>query len=199
MVFLERPFAIRGSYVSIAFMGTSRRFLVWGVIALGLGLIVVFAMPSYRQGEASIAGTTAKDFGLDLAGKPSHLSDLRGRVVVLNFWASWCPPCVEEAPSLNRLHKYIESRNGLVLGVAADEDPYAFSKFIVDQGVTFPNYRDPGTKDRGSPIALSYGTAMIPETYIVDRHGKIARKIIGPQQWDSPEMRAYFDALLAQN
>jgi cytochrome c biogenesis protein CcmG, thiol:disulfide interchange protein DsbE len=199
MGFAVRPFAIRGSYVSIAFMGTGRRFLVWGVIALGLGLIVIFAMPSYRQGEASIAGTTAKNFGLDLAGKPSHLSDLRGKVVVLNFWASWCPPCVEEAPSLNRLHKYIESRNGLVLGVAADEDPFAFSKFIVDQGVTFPNYRDPGTKDRGSPIALSYGTAMIPETYIVDRHGKIARKIIGPQQWDSPDMRAYLDTLLAQN
>jgi len=180
-------------------MGTGRRFLVWGVIALGLGLIVVFAMPSYRQGEASIAGTTAKDFGLDLAGKPRHLSDLRGKVVVLNFWASWCPPCVAEAPSLNRLHKYIESRNGLVLGVAADEDPYAFSKFIVDQAVTFPNYRDPGTKDRGSPIALSYGTAMIPETYIVDRHGKIARKVIGPQEWDSADMRAYVDTLLAQN
>jgi len=180
-------------------MGTGRRFLVWGVIALGLALIVIFAMPSYRQGEASIAGTSAKDFGLELAGKPSHLSDLRGKVVVLNFWASWCPPCVAEAPSLNRLHKYIESRNGLVFGVAADEDPYAFSKFIVDQAVTFPNYRDPGTKDRGSPIALSYGTAMIPETYIVDRHGKIARKVIGPQEWDSPDMRAYLDTLLAQN
>jgi peroxiredoxin len=162
-------------------------------------MIIVFAMPSYRQGEASITGKAAKDFGLDLAGKPTHLSDLRGKVVVLNFWASWCPPCVEEAPSLNRLHKYIESRNGLVLGVAADDDPHAFSKFIIDQGVTFPNYRDPGTKDRGSPIALSYGTSMIPETYIVDRHGKIARKVIGPQRWDSSEMRAYFDALLAQN
>jgi len=180
-------------------MATGRRLATWGALAFGIGMIIVFAMPSYRQGEASIAGKAANDFGLDLGGKPGHLSDLRGKVVVLNFWASWCPPCVEEAPSLNRLHKYIESRNGLVLGVAADEDPYAFSKFIIDQGVTFPNYRDPGTKDRGSPIAVSYGTSMIPETYIVDRHGKIARKVIGPQKWDSPEMRAYFDALLAQN
>jgi peroxiredoxin len=180
-------------------MAASRRLATWGALAFGIGMIIVFAMPSYRQGEASLAGTTPKDFGLDLGGKPSHLSDLRGKVVVLNFWASWCPPCVEEAPSLNRLHKYIESRNGLVLGVAADEDPFAFSKFIIDQGVTFPNYRDPGTKDRGSPIAISYGTSMIPETYILDRRGKIARKVIGPQQWDSPEMRAYFDSLLAQN
>jgi cytochrome c biogenesis protein CcmG/thiol:disulfide interchange protein DsbE len=180
-------------------MGTGRRVLAWGALAFGIGMIVLFAMPSYRQGEASIAGTTAKDFGFDLSGKPSHLSDLRGKVVVLNFWASWCPPCVEEAPSLNRLHKYIQSRNALVLGVAADEDNFAFSKFIIDQGVTFPNYRDPEAKDRGSAIALSYGTSVIPETYVVDRHGKIARKIIGPQRWDSPEMLAYFDALLGQN
>ena len=180
-------------------MGTGRRVLAWGALAFGIGMIVLFAMPSYRQGEASIAGSTAKDFGFDLSGKPSHLSDLRGKVVVLNFWASWCPPCVEEAPSLNRLHKYIQSRNALVLGVAADEDNFAFSKFIIDQGVTFPNYRDPAAKDRGSPIALSYGTSVIPETYVVDRHGKIARKIIGPQRWDSPEMLAYFDALLGQN
>jgi len=180
-------------------MGTGRRFLVWGVLALAIALIVIFAMPSYRQGEASIAGSTARDFPFEMAGKSMHLKDLRGKVVVLDFWASWCPPCVDEAPSLNRLQKYIEPRNALVLGVAADEDPYAFSKFLVDMGVTFPTYRDPATKERVSPIALSYGTSFLPETYIIDRHGKIARKVIGRQEWDSPDMRAYFDTLLAQN
>jgi cytochrome c biogenesis protein CcmG/thiol:disulfide interchange protein DsbE len=180
-------------------MGKGRRLLTWGALAAGIALIVAFAMPSYRQGEASIAGTTAKDFPLEMSGKAIHLKDLRGKVVVLDFWASWCPPCVQEAPSLNRLQKYIASRNALILGVAADEDPYAFSKFLIDQGVTFPTYRDPGSKERGSPIALSYGTSVIPEAYIIDRHGKIARKVIGPQEWDSPEMRAYFDTLLAEN
>ncbi len=87
----------------------------------------------------------------------------------------------------------------MVLGVAADEDPAAFQKFLLEQGVNFPTYRDPGTENNRSPIALSYGTSMIPEAYIIDRHGRIARKVIGPQKWDSPEMLAYFDAILGQS
>lgn len=180
-------------------MELRRRLVTWGVLAFGIAVIVVFARPSYRQGEASLWGKTPRNFALEISGKHVHLSDLRGKVVVLNFWASWCPPCVDEAPSLNHLQKYLEPRNALVLGVAADEDPDAFSKFLIDQGVTFPTYRDPGTKERISPIALSFGTSMIPETYIIDRSGKIVRKVIGPQQWDSPEMRAYLDSILAEN
>ena len=180
-------------------MGIARKIAAWGAVAAALGVLLLFAMPSYRQGEASIAGKTAQDFSIELAGRPARLSDLRGKVVVLNFWASWCPPCLEEAPSLNRLQKYIESRNGVVLGVAADEDSAAFQKFLREQGVVFPTYRDPGTKDNRSPIAMSYGTSMIPETYIIDARGKIARKIIGFQRWDSPEMLAYFDVLLKQS
>ena len=176
-----------------------RKLGTWAALGLGVGIITVFALPSYRQGEASVAGKTAIDFPLEVAGKPAHLSDFRGKVVVLNFWASWCPPCVEEAPSLNRLQRHLQSRNALVLGVAADEDPTAFEKFLRDQGITFPTYRDPATKDQKSPIAVSYGTSMIPETYVIDRNGKIARKLVGFQQWDSPEMLAYFDALLGQS
>jgi thiol-disulfide isomerase/thioredoxin len=180
-------------------MGIGRKLATWAALAAAAGIILVFALPSYRQGEASIAGTTARDFPLELAGKPTHLSDLRGKVVILNFWASWCPPCVEEAPSLNRLEKYVGSRNGVIVGVAADEDPAAFQKFLHEQAIVFPTYRDPATKDQRSPIAVSYGTVMIPETYVIDRHGKITRKFIGFQQWDSPDMLAYFDTLLGQS
>jgi cytochrome c biogenesis protein CcmG/thiol:disulfide interchange protein DsbE len=179
-------------------MGIVRKIAAWGVVLAALGMLLLFAMPSYRQGEASIAGKTAQDFSLEISGKPGHLFDLKGKVVVLNFWATWCPPCVEETPALNRLQKYIASRNGVVLGVAADEDPAAYEKFLRDQGVVFPTYRDPATKDNHSPIAQTYGTSMYPETYVIDRHGKIARKVIGFQQWDSPEMLAYFDAVLGQ-
>jgi len=171
-----------------------RKIVAWGVVALAALVIVFFAMPMYRQGEASIAGKTAQDFSLEISGKPGHLADLKGKVVVLNFWATWCPPCVEETPALNRLQKYIDSRGGMVLGVSVDEDPAAYQKFLKDQGVNFPTYRDPSRKS-----ALDYGTSMYPETYIIDRRGKIARKVIGPQQWDSPDMRAYFDAILGQS
>ncbi len=155
-------------------------------------------MPSYRQGEASVAGQPAKDFPVTVAGTPEQLSALRGKVVVLNFWASWCPPCKEETPALNRLQKYIAPRNALVLGVSADEDPSAYESFLRTEGVVYPTYRDPATHGTVSPIALDYGTSTYPETFIIDRHGKIARKFVGFQQWDSPQMLAYFDSLLAQ-
>jgi cytochrome c biogenesis protein CcmG/thiol:disulfide interchange protein DsbE len=174
------------------------KILAWGGLAAFLGIIVIFALPSYRHGEASIAGKRAEDFPMELNGKATRLSDLHGKVVVLNFWGTWCQACIEETPALNRLQKYIASRNGVVLGVAADEDRAIYEKFLRDNGVIFPTYRDPATKDNQSPIAGSYGTSMYPETYIIDRQGKIARKIIGFQEWDSPEMLAYFDSILGQ-
>lgn len=171
-----------------------RRITAWTAVALAAGILVLFAMPSYRQGEASIAGKAELDFPLTLTGKSEHLSDLKGKVVVLNFWATWCPPCVEETPALNRLQKYIDSRGGMVLGVSVDEDAAAYEKFLKDQSVVFPTYRDASKKS-----ASDYGTSMYPETYIIDRHGRIARKFIGQQQWDSAEMLQYFDAVLGQN
>jgi peroxiredoxin len=173
--------------------------MAWGGLVAFLGIIAVFAMPSYRHGEASLAGKRAQDFSMELAGKPAHLSDFRGKVVVLNFWGTWCPPCIEETPALNRLQKYLAARNGVVLGVAADEDAVQYESFLREHGVIFPTYRDPATKEQHSPIAKTYGTVMIPETYIIDRDGKIARKIIGMQEWDSPEMLAYFDSILGKS
>ena len=180
-------------------MGIGRKLGTWAVLAAAVAIILVFALPSYRQGEASVAGKTAVDFSLQVGGKPAHLSDFRGKVVVLNFWASWCQPCVEEAPSLNRLQKHIASQNAVLIGVAADENPDAYQKFLQDQAISFATYRDPATKDNRSPIADSYGTTMYPETYIIGPDGKIARKLIGYQQWDSPQMLAYFDSILGKS
>jgi cytochrome c biogenesis protein CcmG, thiol:disulfide interchange protein DsbE len=175
-----------------------RKIMAWGSMGFAFAVLAFFTLPHYRQGESSVAGKKAEDFVLELNGRPAHLSDLRGKVVVLNFWATWCPPCVEETPALNRLQQYIASRNGVVVGVAADEDQAIYEKFLREKGVIFTTYRDPGTKDEHSPIAQEYGTSMYPETYIIDRKGVIVRKIIGTQDWDSPDLLAYFDAILGQ-
>jgi len=161
------------------------------VLAFIAGLIFLFARPSYRQGEASLRGRPAKDFQLTLDNKPAHLSDLRGKVVLLNFWATWCQPCVDEAPALNALQQRIAPLGGMILGVSVDDDASAYDSFLKAYGVDFPTYRDPSKR-----IALDYGTTMYPETYVINRDGKLDRKIIGPQDWTSPEMMAYLTNVL---
>jgi peroxiredoxin len=163
------------------------------IVLIFVGAVLyVFAAPSYRQGEPSLAGQRAKDFDLHITGA-SHLSDLRGKVVVLNFWASWCPPCLEETPSLNTLQEAISSKGGVVLGISVDEDKDAYQQFLGDHHVVFPTYRDASKK-----TAVDYGTSMYPETYLIDRQGLLARKIVGPQDWQSPEIMRSIGVLLDQ-
>jgi peroxiredoxin len=162
-------------------------------LILVAGMVFSFFLPSYRHGEASLAGRKAKDFAVQIPGA-SHLADLRGKVVVLNFWASWCPPCVEEAQSLNRLQQQIAPKGGIVLGVSVDEDDAAYNKFLQDQHIVFPTYRDATRQS-----AADYGTSMFPETYLIDREGRFARKIVGPQDWQSPEIMGSINAVLNQD
>ncbi len=171
-----------------------RKILTGITLGAVAGLLILFASPSYNQGEPSLAGSTAKPFSFEEGGKPVQLSDLRGKVVVLNFWATWCPPCVEETPSLIALQHEIAPRGGVVLGISVDDDAQAYAQFVQTNGIDFPTYRDPS-----KAIPASYGTSMYPDTYIIDRQGKIARKLVGAQDWTSPEMTAYFNSLLSKN
>src|SRR5215470_6163798 len=99
-----------------------RKLMIWAGVCVVIIVFVRLALPSYRQGEASVAGKKAENFSLTYQGKPQKLSDLRGTIVVVNFWASWCPPSKDETPGLNKLQKYIESHKAVGLGVSADED-----------------------------------------------------------------------------
>jgi thiol-disulfide isomerase/thioredoxin len=163
------------------------------VLAFIAGLVALFIHPDYRQGEPSLRGRPARDFHLTLGGKPANLSDLRGKVVILNFWASWCQPCVEEAPSLNQLQRHIVPLGGTVLGInpGEQEDQASYDNFLKTFQIDFPTYLD--TSDK---IARSYGTTMYPESYIIDRKGRFQRKVIGAQDWASSEMLTYLDSLL---
>jgi cytochrome c biogenesis protein CcmG, thiol:disulfide interchange protein DsbE len=129
----------------------------------------------------------------DLAGNAVSSANWSGKVVILNFWATWCPPCVEETPSLNSLQAQIAAQGGVVLGISLDDDASLYEQFLKDNHVAFPTYRDTTKK-----IAVDYGTRMYPETYLIDRQGKIARKIIGGQAWDEGDMLLYVQSLLIQ-
>ena len=138
------------------------------------------------------AGDRAPSF--ELAGdngSGARLEDYRGKYVLLNFWATWCPPCIEELPSLNTLHREMAPDGLVVLGISVDENKAAYEQFLEGYDVNFPTVRDPEMA-----VASLYGTSIYPETYLIDRNGRVVRKYVGPKNWDSPEIVNYLRSLL---
>ncbi len=132
-------------------------------------------------------GDAAGDFSVPgLDSRPLRLHDYRHRVVVVNFWATWCPPCVEETPSLEKFAVQVRREGVEVIGISVDEDADALTSFVAKHQVTYPMGRDPGGK-----LARSYGTTVFPETYILDRDGNLADKIIGVIDWEDPRIVKY--------
>ncbi len=116
------------------------------------------------------------------------LSKLRGRVVVLNLWATWCPPCVEELPSLLALQKQMPDL--AIVAVSMDQDPDVYHQFLIKHHVDLITVRDQDQR-----VNALYGTAQIPETYIIDRRGVLRRKFVSSQDWTSPEITSYLSKL----
>jgi thiol-disulfide isomerase/thioredoxin len=133
-------------------------------------------------------GRPAPDFTITDGERSLQLSNYRGKVVLLNFWASWCAPCVEEIPSLNQLQRQMPQL--LVLGVDVDEDDGAYRQFLARHEVDFLTIRDPQRQSN----AL-YGTFVFPDTYAIDRRGQIRRKFVNAQDWTSPEILNYLSHL----
>lgn len=125
----------------------------------------------------------APDFTVQDSDHTVSLRDFRGKIVVLNFWATWCPPCVDETPSLVQIDQRLKNKGIAVLGVSIDVDANAYHRFLKDYKVGFLTVRDPEQKS-----AALYGTHGWPETYIIDRNGIVRRKFIGPVDWNQPEI-----------
>lgn len=128
-----------------------------------------------------------------LDGKEVSLKDLRGKVVFLNFWATWCSPCKEEMPSIEALHKRFKGQGLVVLGVAYGEGEKRVKRFVRKNGYTFTILLDPD----GSVTQL-YMIIYIPVTYLIDRDGKVIGKAMGPREWDSPEAFKVIEEALRQ-
>jgi len=127
--------------------------------------------------------------GLD--GAILDAGSLPGKVLVLNVWATWCPPCRREMPSLQRLADAAAGRGILVAGMTVDRDLNLAREFVRETGITFPNYADP-------EMAVANGKLQVvgfPETFVVGPDGRLAARVVGERNWDAPEMLGALEAL----
>ena len=138
------------------------------------------AAPTPAKGQ--LIGSTAPDFTLtDMEGQQVSLSQYRGKIVILNFWATWCPPCREEMPSMEALYQKFKERGFVMLAVNVDENgESAVKKFLQKTPYTFPILLD------SDNVAQNlYGVFRFPESFIIDREGIVVEKIIGGRDWSS--------------
>jgi cytochrome c biogenesis protein CcmG/thiol:disulfide interchange protein DsbE len=164
--------------VSLSVIGASAALvvlLVYGVATQATDNSIDEAVANGERPEAASAELPV--LGNSVEGS---LADYRGKVVVLNFWASWCPPCVDEAPLLERAHRSIEDRGATVLGVNYKDVPEDALGFVRDHEISFPSLRD-GDGEYGEHFA----TRGLPETFVIDRRGRIAALRRGPvdERW----------------
>jgi cytochrome c biogenesis protein CcmG/thiol:disulfide interchange protein DsbE len=160
-------------------------FRIRGTVLL---LSLLLAAGCDRGDHPRQIGKPAPDFTISDGGRNLQLSSYRGKVVLLNFWASWCAPCIEEIPSLNQLQRQMPQL--VVVGVDVDQDPAAYQRFLARHEVDFLTIRD--AQRRSNAL---YGTFVFPDTYAIDRGGQIRRKFVNAQDWTSPEIVDYLSHL----
>ena len=169
--------------------GSMRSCLVriWKALLVLVAIGGVVALLAYgfttdpRAIPSILTGKPAPDFSLTLFdGRTIRLSDFRGKVVFLNFWASWCPPCRAEARLLEQAWRRYKDHGVVFLGVDIQDKEEAARGFIQEFGITYINGRDPQNR-----IAIDYGVYGIPETFFIDKDGRITYKHIGAQGWET--------------
>ena len=151
---------------------------------------VVLSAGCYHGTRPPHIGDAARDFSVQDSDRKVSLDQFRGQILVLNFWATWCPPCVEELPSLMSMQERTRAKGVVVLGISIDVDDNAYHRFLQQRSVNFLTVRDPDQK-----VASMYGTSGWPETYVIDRQGKLRRKFVGPVDWNSPDVVHFLNEL----
>jgi cytochrome c biogenesis protein CcmG, thiol:disulfide interchange protein DsbE len=156
-------------------------------------MILAWAVVDTFRERIVVAGDTAPAFQVTTdAGRTVSRADFGGKLLVLNFWATWCPPCIEEMPSLNQFQQQFAGSGLVVVGVSVDQNEQAYRKFLDRVKVAFATARDPEAR-----ISSEYGTFKFPETYIINRDGKVVEKIVGPTNWTDEGLLTRVKNLLA--
>jgi len=163
------------------------------ILLIGIAIIVLIYLPRDRVLEAVAAvGSPAPDFELmDTNGKVWRLSDLRGKVVFINFWATWCSTCKWERPYKERLYEKMQGRPFQMLGILFRDDPRNLQIYFKKYTVSPPTLIS--TDNR---VGRLYGVTGVPETFIIDKEGILRKKFVGPRKWDSPEIIAMIEKWL---
>ena len=154
-----------------------------------LATLFLFVLAACNGGRPARIGEAAPNFTVTDSQRTVSLDQFRGKPVVLNFWASWCAPCVEEMPSLVQLQKIMGDKVTIV-AVSEDADDKAYRQFVQDHNIDLLTVRDPKESTN-----VLYGTFKFPETYIIDKDGVIRRKFIGATDWTNPEIVDYLNKL----
>lgn len=166
-----------------------------GVLLAALAFVIVYSVQDHVVG----VGDSAPAFRVKTeSGAVMTPTDFGGKLLILNFWASWCAPCVQEMPSLNEIQKMFASQGLVVLGVNVDSREELYRKMVQRFQITFQTVRDPQEN-----INYRYGTYKVPESYIIDRNGKVLQKYAGLPDvngewkvWTDPQIVSYVRSLL---
>lgn len=160
--------------------GSSNKAIIALVVTIAVIVVLLVVGGRKSKFEPVLEGEIAPDFTLsDLNGKPVKLSDYKGKIVFLNFWATWCKPCEEEMPSMQELHIALKDKDFQILAVSIDSgDKNTVESFVKKYELTFQVLHDKNGK-----IKEIYKTTGVPETFIIDQKGVIAEKVIGPRDW----------------
>ena len=176
----------------------------WWVATAALGLALLAAPAVVRAAPAGdpfaelallrpSRPTAAQDFTVpSLTSRPLRLADFKGRVVFLNFWATWCPPCKEEMPSMERLYQRYKDRGFTIAAISIDSGgTHAVASFVKKLGLTFRIGLDPNLE-----VANRYTVRALPSSFLIDRHGNTVAVALGPRDWDGRAAHEVVESLL---
>jgi cytochrome c biogenesis protein CcmG/thiol:disulfide interchange protein DsbE len=159
-------------------------------LALLAGVFLLALCACYSGSRPPRIGTAAPDFTLQDSQSKVTLSQYHGQIVVLNFWGTFCAPCIEEMPSLVEMQRRMKSKGVSVVAISVDQDEDAYRRFLKQYSIDFLTVRDGDQR-----IPALYGTHGWPETYIIDRNGVMRRKFIGAVDWTEPEITDFLNRL----
>ena len=173
-------------------MNSKKIILLLVFFLTAIFLIFIFVNRTPKKDVAEGLYAPLLEIKDDMTGRKLMLRDLKDKVLFINFWASWCPPCKEEMPSIESLSKGMDTNEKFQMITILYKDPYQdWIAYMKQSGYSFPVY-----SDNNGITAKTFGVTGVPETYIIDKRGKLRKRVLGPAEWNSPEAKNFINSLL---